>query len=815
MSGRGWTLAPPVVSRRSRSRARVAYSFSPSEVRAYCAVRLPQLQGSGDEQRGPCPLHKGSRDSFAINAQNGLWTCHACARKGNLIQLERELAESNFKTALAEVLRLVGRSETATDHGSRRFSIVAEYDYADEGGRILYQTIRFDPKSFKLRRPNGNGGWFWNLKDVRLVLYRLPELIKRESDTVFICEGEKDVHALENFGLLATCNAMGAGKWREEYAETLRGRRVVIIADNDPPTDEKGNPHYRGQKHASVIAESLLRHGCEVRIIEPTRGKDASDWLAQGGTLPEIETLIREHDALTLPTLNAWAERWSESRPSCNPDVDANWPVPLQLQSELPAVQRFSGDLLPSAFRLLVLDVAERMQVPIDYPAVVIVLCLAGVVGRRVSIQPKSNDTGWIVTPNLWGGIIAPPGFMKSPVIEAATRPLKQIQNSWRRDYDEELQRHADAKEEFELRHSAWKEQYKSSSKAGKPAPERPTDKPAEPVLRRLIVNDATFEALHQTMSENPAGILVIRDELTGWWSTLERAGREGERAFCLQAWNGDTAHTIDRIGRGTIHVDACCMSMLGGIQPGRLRSYLADALHDGPSNDGLIQRFQLIVWPDTDSEWQYIDRPPNPAIEAQVSRIFETLVELDAANPLRFRFSADAQELFIAWLTDLEAKLRSSDLHPALVSHLSKYRKLMPALALLFELADRVGAGTDFTNSSDLRVTLDHAKQAAAFCEYLESHAGRIYSCVTTPQMRAAQELAEKIKTRRVGADGFFSCRDVYLKGWSGLDSPEAVRLAAQVLEDAGWIREVPSDAKPSGGRPSLRYQVNPKVWR
>jgi hypothetical protein len=73
----------------------------------------------------------------------------------------------------------------------------------------------------------------------------------------------------------------------------------------------------------------------------------------------------------------------------------------------------------------------------------------------------------------------------------------------------------------------------------------------------------------------------------TGWWSTLDRAGREGERAFCLQAWNGDTGHTVDRIGRGTIHVEACCMSMLGGIQPARLRSYLVDAVQDGPGNDG------------------------------------------------------------------------------------------------------------------------------------------------------------------------------------------------------------------------------------
>jgi len=139
-----------------------------------------------------------------------------------------------------------------------------------------------------------------------------------------------------------------------------------------------------------------------------------------------------------------------------------------------------------------------------------------------------------------------------------------------------------------------------------------------------------------------------------------------------------------------------------------------------------------------------------------------------------------------------------------------------MPALALLFELADRAAAGEEITNGPGLLVSLEHTKQAAAFCDYLESHAFRIYSCVTTPQMRAARELADKIKSRKVGASGFFTFRDVYLKGWGSLDTPEAVRLAAQVLEDAGWIREVNAEPRPSsGGRPSSRYQVNPRVWK
>jgi putative DNA primase/helicase len=319
-------------------------------------------------------------------------------------------------------------------------------------------------------------------------------------------------------------------------------------------------------------------------------------------------------------------------------------------------------------------------------------------------------------------------------------------------------------------------------------------------------------------MSENPAGVLVIRDELTGWWSTLDRAGREGERAFCLQAWNGDTGHTIDRIGRGTIHVDACCMSMLGGIQPTRLRSYLVDALEDGPSNDGLIQRFQLLVWPDTDPGWSYVDRAPDAASEQEVARVFRNLVELDPENPARFRFANDAQKLFIAWQKELEAKIRTDELHPALVSHLSKYRSLMPSLALLFELADR--ASSEGFEASVLAhaqnfVSLEHARQATACCDYLESHARRIYSCIVTPRLRAARDLAEKIQHRKVGADGQFSCRDVYVKGWSGLDLPELVKMAVEVLKDAGWVRELPGESGASGGRPSNRYQVNPAVWK
>jgi putative DNA primase/helicase len=642
----------------------------------------------------------------------------------------------------------------------------------------------------------------YRFRDCPRVPYRLPELLKAE--TVYVPEGEKDVHTLEGWGLVASCNPGGSGNSAlyAGWTEYFRDRHIVILPDNDEP----------GRKHAATIAAALLDTAASVRIVElpglPAKG-DVTDWREAGGTFERFHELTEAAAVLNAAALSELRARWGltdeEARHQARAQAADDWPKPEPIQSELPPVEAFSEDLLPDSFRPLVADVTERMQVPMDYPAVVMVLCLAGAVNRRAVIQPKANDTGWVIVPNLWGGIIAPPGFLKSPVIQTATRPLNQIQTEWRHEHEEALKDYAAEKEKYELRRAAWKEQYKAASKKGNVAPDRPEDEPEEPKLRRLIVNDATFEALHQTMNQNPAGILVIRDELTGWWSQLDRAGREGERAFCLQAWNGDTGHTIDRIGRGTIHVEACCMSMLGGIQPGRLRSYLVDALEDGPSNDGLIQRFQLLVWPDTAPDWRYVDRAPDAASEQQAARVFRKLVEMDAESPLRFRFASDAQELFVEWLAELEAKIRGDELHPALISHLSKYRSLMPSLALLFHMAESGGGD---------RVSLHHAQQAAAWCDYLESHARRVYSCIVTPQLRAARELADKIKHRKVGTDGFFSCRDIYLKGWSGLDSPEAVKQAAEVLQDAGWVRDLSTESGPFGGRPSNRYEVNPGVW-
>lgn len=490
---------------------------------------------------------------------------------------------------------------------------------------------------------------------------------------------------------------------------------------------------------------------------------------------------------------------------------NTSWPEPSPLGDELRPVQGFAAEFLPPSLRPLVEDVSERMQTPPDYAAAAAIVALAGCVNRRASIHPKALDDSWAVVPNLWGAIIAPPGYMKSPVLRSVTLPLTHIEELWRAEHQQECAEYETQKEMAELSRQAWREQYKVACKKGNSAPPTPENNIEPLVQKRLILTDSTFEKLHEILSVNPAGVLVLRDELTGWLAELDRQGREGERAFYLQAWNGDAGFTVDRIGRGSIHVPAACVSLLGNIQPARLRSYLSDAVSGGPGDDGLFQRFQILVWPDAPREWTLVDRVPNSRALTIAENVFLALTKLSPTAPVRTCFAPNAQKLFFDWWAELEGKIRGeSGLPPAIVAHLSKYRSLMPSLALLFELADVAATGGKIGEAKT--VSLDHARQAAMFCEYLESHAMRVYACIVSPEARAARDLARHIQARDLPE--VFRTRDVYLKSWSGLGSPERVRGALDILEDAAWVRTAELPISPSGGRPPEAWVVNPKVF-
>ncbi len=231
-----------------------------------------------------CPFHPDSSPSFAYHVPTGNWKCHAGCGEGSVFDFIAQRDGKEFVDVLLELGDQLGL-DRPRKAASRSFEKV--YNYRDADGQLLYQVIRGSNKKFRQRRPDGNGGWIWNLKDTRRVLYRLPDLLARPDETVFIVEGEKDADRLRDQGLLATTNPAGSGKWRTEYNETLRGRDIVILPDNDTP----------GRDHAKKVAASLHGIAAKIKIVSlsglPEKG-DISDWLDAGYGVSKLQTLVSE-----------------------------------------------------------------------------------------------------------------------------------------------------------------------------------------------------------------------------------------------------------------------------------------------------------------------------------------------------------------------------------------------------------------------------------------------------------------------------------------------------------------------------------------
>ncbi len=485
-------------------------------------------------------------------------------------------------------------------------------------------------------------------------------------------------------------------------------------------------------------------------------------------------------------------------------------PLPMALAPVMP----FDCELLPSALRPWIEDIAERMQCPPDYPAVAAMVALAAVVGRQVAIRPKARDD-WSVVPNLWGAVIGRPALLKTPALQEPLRMIGALEAQARDEFEQgqhehaadEMLREADAKEGKIMIAKALKDGNRERARG---IALEATEVVTPPARRRYLTQDTTIEKLGELLRDNPRGVLVFRDELVGFLKTLDQEGREGSRAFFLESWNGTGSYTFDRIGRGTVEVEAACVSIIGAIQPGPFKDYMVGAVAGGAGDDGLVQRFQMAVWPDTGREWVNVDRWPNTQARQEAKAIFQRLDTLDPAalgtqqgegDPVPWlRFSAEAQAKFNAWREDLEFRIRDDDLHPAMESHLAKYRSLVPSLALLTHLADAPEAGS---------VGLDSLLRALAWSEYLESHARRIYGPALAPELYAARELAKRLDT----LPDPFTAKEVYRKHWRGLDL-EGTSKAIQVLIDFGHIRAVTPDERQEG-RPTTWYEVHPDLRR
>jgi len=250
-----------------------AYSLAEA-VAQLCPNPSPEKDG----WRAKCPAHQGKTDtSLSITPTD-----------------DRILLKCFGGCESVEIVRALGLTMAdlfvATPRPLReKRRIVKIYDYVDMHGHVLHQTVRYEPKFFLQRRPDAahHGEYLWNLDGIETVLYHLPEILEAVAldKIIYVVEGEKDADTLQARGLNATCNPMGAKKWRKNYSETLRGAQVVLLPDFDVP----------GMAHAAFVAEALKDIAASTKIIADFHtnipGSDITDWFASGGTLEEFEAI--------------------------------------------------------------------------------------------------------------------------------------------------------------------------------------------------------------------------------------------------------------------------------------------------------------------------------------------------------------------------------------------------------------------------------------------------------------------------------------------------------------------------------------------
>lgn len=500
---------------------------------------------------------------------------------------------------------------------------------------------------------------------------------------------------------------------------------------------------------------------------------------------------------------------------------------PAPISTSLLPVHKLRPEDLPPSLRGWQTDIAHRMSVPLEYPVASALVGLSTIIGRRLAICPKQFDD-WTVIPNLWGMVVGNPGQQKTPTTDESLKPLKRLEVEGAKVFTEKMKAHEAAQMVAKAKAKAVAANIEKGAKAGDSDAKlqllaleaRELEEAMQPpVQKRYIVNDVTIEALAVVLKNNPAGVLCVRDELSAFLKTLDKSGHEADRGFFLEAWNGNGSMTYDRIGRGLgLFIPAICVSLFGTIQPGVLARTVRGAA-SGEGADGLIQRFQVMMYPDP-VPFKHVDRQPDTLNRDRAFNIYNNIATMpfsqmeelmgaqidpaDSSGIPFVRFTEDAQIFFNEWWTDLEVgKIRGHE-SPIIESHLAKYRSLMPSLALIFHLIEVVDG-----NASG-PVSLEAATRAAGWCAILESHARRVYQMAFDGDPEPAMRLSERLKQSLPSP---FTTRQVVKKGWSGLTTPEDVERAIDVLEDKGWIKTVEIPPTAQGGRPSKQHFINPEI--
>lgn len=714
--------------------------------------------------------------------------------------------------------------------------LVYAWTYRNQEGEVLGHVARYQSGDGKkdivpFFKRNGSG-WTAGIDAETRPLFGLDKLASHpKNKAIFIAEGEKAAAALHGLGIVAVTSLGGSNAGNKADWTPLSGcKSAYLLPDNDAPGE-----HYARDVYATLSALEAPPAVKVLHLPDLPDGGDVVDWL-QGwlngwdgyGAIPEIAISgLREELKELLKTAEVVPDDWGLAGRADSDSGAFDWERPREIKTKTPPVQALLAELIPEPFRPWLADVSRRMQTPPDFAVISALVITGSIVGAGCGIRPKQRDD-WEVVPNVWGACIGRPSVvLKSPSMKEPMQLLERLQADYGERFEQEK-----AGADFEiLANKARLDDVKGllcklAKGNGKARVSGLTDMEElkadyvklaqkaeqEPTRRLFKTNETSIQSMTVLQAQNPRGILVFRDELTALLVKWDREDGADERAYFLEGWNGNGSYTDFKVMRGLTDAPNICISLLGGIQPDKLKRYLYQAQQG--SNDGLMQRLQLAVWPDEPEHWELIDTAPNKADKQRAYNILQTLAEMDFRqygavqgeydDRPYFRFSDDAQAVFNAWLTELQTVKFKQEENPLMVEHFGKFRSLMPSLALIFHLVDLADGKARGC------VSAQAARLAVRWCGYLESHARRVYAMAESPEHEAAVRLADKIKAGALPSP--FTSKAIYDKGWHGLKDKQEVEAACTILIDENWLRMTRKPATGNRGRPPLpEYHINP----
>lgn len=446
------------------------------------------------------------------------------------------------------------------------------------------------------------------------------------------------------------------------------------------------------------------------------------------------------------------------------------------------AVLAVPDGALPPVIEAWSRDVSERVGAPQAFAAIAALTTISGALGSKLRIQPKQHDTGWTEPPFLWGCIIEAPGGKKSPIIGQATSPLTRLDTARAR--------------EGSIAYAQWEER-KKAAKRGQPFTE------PEPKIERYVVDNFTVEALGGVLANNPSGVTVSMDELTGLIGSLDayKPNRGGDRPMLLKLYEGRESR-IDRVGRKHLHIPCWGASVIGGIQPRKITEMARDL-----DADGLLQRF-LPVWGDGKRR-DGVDRAPDAAaVEAYETAVVQ-LAQLNIPGARPVRLSAEAHKVWRQVGDRIATLAALPGMSDAWAGHMGKWPGLSARLLLVCHALAHIG---DELHQVDAQpVSAATAEQASKLADWLLANSIRFYvQCIGAGEAGDdAKWIAGYILSS--GTTGQITRRDVGQWRHEMREDPLRVGRAMRFLEHADWVTPNMSERVDKFG-PS-RWTICPEV--